>query len=125
MSVRNLTKRTDAKAGAALGTDGGVGFRKGRPGDVQMRPRNIVDEFLQNQGGGDGAAVGAANIFHVGDAAFDRLTIFFHQRQLPQFFTASCAQSHEVVGEGLMVAKDACDSGAQRDHAGAGQSRQD
>src|SRR5262249_28286214 len=55
-----------------------VGLRRahGGAGDVEMRPRRLVDEALQELRRGDRAAVAAAGILHVGELRVDHLVEF-------------------------------------------------
>ena len=117
-------QRAHAEAGAALGTERAVALRKGRTGNVQVRPPSVADEFLQDQRRRDGAAVGAANVFHIGNAAFNHLTIFLDQRQLPKFFAAFSPAANQIVRQSLVVAEYARHLAAQGNHARARQGRQ-
>ncbi len=86
---------------------------------------SVADELLQDQRRGDGAAMGAADVFHVGDTALDQLFIFLHQRQLPEFFTGFLAAPQQTIRQRLVVAEDAANLRAESGHAGAGQAWRD
>ena len=52
--------------------------RRGRPhraGDVEVGPRHVADELLQEQPGGDGAAARAADVLEVGHVAVELLAV--------------------------------------------------
>src|SRR5258708_20027770 len=53
-----------------------VGFRRAHRGsrDIEMRPRRVVDEALQELRGGDRAAVAGAGVLHVTELRIDLLT---------------------------------------------------
>src|SRR6188508_1397920 len=47
----------------------------GRPGDVEMHPRDVADELLEEQASGDGARAAAAAVADVGHGGLDLLAI--------------------------------------------------
>src|SRR5262249_39255215 len=55
-----------------------VGLRRAHAGagDVQVGPRGLGDESLQELGGGDRAGVAAAGILYVGELGVDELVVF-------------------------------------------------
>src|SRR6476646_10991996 len=66
--------------------DPGLGFfRPRRAGDVEMQPRGVFGELLQEHGGGDGAAPAAPGVHDVGDARLDDLFVFVVERHAPEF----------------------------------------
>src|SRR5690606_34212494 len=55
-----------------------------RPGDVEVGPRRAVrDELLEEQPGGEAAAVVAADVLEVGDRRVELLAVVGGQRQRP------------------------------------------
>ena len=65
-----LDERAHAEAGAALADVAVVRVRTRRAGDVEVDPRHVADELLQEQPGGQRAAVAAgADVLDVGDVA--------------------------------------------------------
>ena len=65
-----------------------VGLRRAHrgPGDVEMRPRRVVDETLQELRRGDRTAVAPAGILHVGELRVDHLVVFGTERHAPDAF---------------------------------------
>src|SRR5664279_3577080 len=61
-------------------------FNPGHSGDVEMDPRSVADEFLEEHRGGDGAAPAAATVDDVGDVGLDHLAIFLVDGQPPHLF---------------------------------------
>src|ERR1700712_4175778 len=64
-----------------------LGLRRAHRGsrDIEMRPWRIVDETLQELGGGDGAAVACTGILHVGELRIHQLVVFRTERHAPDF----------------------------------------
>ena len=68
--------------------------------------------------------MGAADVFHIGNATLDQLLVFFYQRQLPQLFTRLLAATQKRIRQRLVVTKNPGDLGSESGHAGARQRRQ-
>src|ERR1700730_2639401 len=64
------------------------GFRRahGRARDIEVRPRRVVDEALQELRGGDRTAIAAAGIFHISKLRIDLLVVFRAERHAPDPF---------------------------------------
>src|SRR5438132_13818596 len=89
-----------------------------------MGPWDVVHEFFQNECRGDGAAVGAADVFHVGHVAFQMLAIFLDQWELPKPLSGLPRTAHELVSKRLIIAKKTSNRWTESHHAGARQCRQ-
>ena len=79
-----LDQGAGAEGGGALGEPPVVGVGVHRAGDVEVDPRRVADELLQEQRRGDRPAVGAADVLEVGDVALEQLAVVVVQRQPPQ-----------------------------------------
>src|SRR4030095_1473349 len=73
--------RAHRAAGAALGRQRRVLLEKRRARDVEVGPRPIAGEFLQEQPGGDSGAAPRPDGVHVGDVALEVLTVLVDARQ--------------------------------------------
>src|SRR3989442_15091551 len=89
----------------SFGTDAHPPLCKRRTRNIQMGPWDVVHEFFQNERRGDGAAVVAADVFHVGHVAFQMLAIFLDQWELPKPLSGLARTAHELVGKRLIIAK--------------------
>jgi len=56
-----------------------------------MRPRHAGDELAEEERGGDGAGVAAADVLQIGDSAPQLLPILAHQRELPELLSRGTA----------------------------------
>src|SRR5207244_4278133 len=81
-----------------------VGLTAGGAGDVQMGPRPVADEFLQEEPGGEGAATAAAGVLDVGDLGVDLLAVVARQREGPDAFTRSAGGGTHLFGPAVVVA---------------------
>ncbi len=81
VGVEQLQEGSHAEAGAALGEDPVVLVRACRAGDVEVHPRDPVDESGQEEGGCDGARLtGLADVLHVGDLRVDVRPVLVGER---------------------------------------------
>src|SRR6187401_2550393 len=76
----------------------------GRPGDVEMHPRDVADELLEEQASGDGARAAAAAVADVGHGGLDLLAIDLPERQLPAAVARLLAGREQAIGQLLVVA---------------------
>ncbi len=95
----------------------------GRAGNIKMRPRDVVSEFLEESGRGNRAGLLAANIFDVGNVALDLFSVFVVQRQLPEFLADFFSGFNHLVYQSLVSAEDRSVDVAERDRNCAGQRR--
>src|SRR5712691_5469038 len=76
--------------GYACGAFGEPGLGVVVPGgacDVEVNPRRVAGKFADEPSTGDGpAAFSAADVLHVGEAAFDEFAVFVVHRHGPHFF---------------------------------------
>ena len=73
--VRNLSSVRTPKPVPPLGQRALSLSANAGPAISKCAHGNIADKFLQDQCRCDRAAMGAADVFHVGDAAFDQLFV--------------------------------------------------
>jgi hypothetical protein len=90
-------------------------------GDVEMRPWRLVDKALQQLRGGNGAAVAATGIFHVGEFRIDHLVVFRPQRHPPHPLTCLLADFDQAIGELVVVGEQPGIFLSERDDDRAGQ----
>src|ERR1700759_670455 len=77
-------EQSDAEAGGALVVEVPGLVRPGHAGNVEMRPFDAaLDEALEEDGGGDRAALARADILHVGDLRFDQFVVGLAERHPP------------------------------------------
>src|SRR5712692_2039702 len=99
---------TEGYAGGTFGEPGLGVVVPGGAGDVEMYPRRVAGEFLDEHSAGDGAAAfAAADVLDVGDGALDEIAIIVVNGHLPHFFAGSFRAGEKLVGEGLVGSKDA------------------
>src|SRR6266436_3515904 len=110
-------------AGRAFGEPGLGVVVPGGAGDVQVNPRRVAGEFLDEHSAGDGAAAfAAADVLDVSDSALDEIAIIVVNGHLPHFFAGSFRAGEKLVGEGLVGAKNADVYICKGDDDGAGES---
>src|SRR5579863_8058608 len=90
-------------------------------GDIQMRPFEALREFAEEPGGGDRAAVTAADVGEVREVALELLAVLFGERQLPAAVVRAPAGLHELPHQRVIVAEHTGVVVAERDDAGAGE----
>ena len=93
-------------------------------GNVEMRPRRLVDEALQQLRGGDRAAVAAAGVLHVGELRIDHLVVFGPERHAPHPLAGLLAGLRQPLGELVVVGEQAGIFLPERDDDRAGQRRE-
>src|SRR4029077_391872 len=103
-----MDEGAEGHAGGAFGEPGlGVVIPSGA-GDVQVNPRRVAGEFLDEHSTGDGtAAFAAADVLDVGEGSLDEIAVVIVNGHLPHFLTDSFGAGEELVGEGLVGAEDA------------------
>ena len=84
-----------------------------------MRPGGVFgDEFLQEEGGGDGSGV-ASCILEVGELVLERVGVFFFEGHAPELFAAGLTAVDDLQGEIVVVAEEAGDGVAEGADHGA------
>src|SRR5512144_1365219 len=73
-------EQAHAKAAGALRHGVAVLLRPGDAGDVEMRPRRLADEALEELRGGDRAGAAVADVLHIGNVGLDDLVVFLAER---------------------------------------------
>ena len=108
--LNHLVQQPDTPAAAPAPVDGGFLGAHGGAGDVQVNPRNIVDEALQELGGGDGAGFAAADVLHVGKVGIDHLVVRLAQRHTPDGFARGFTGSSDSrsLSSSLLENRPAC-----------------
>src|SRR5262249_57047547 len=76
-------QRANRRATGAPWTGRRVLLDEGRAGNVQVGPRPISRELLEEESGGDGATAARTDVVEGGDVALEALAGFIDQRQLP------------------------------------------
>src|SRR5712664_4751859 len=111
---KNLIRENEVDEGAegyasgAFGEPGLGVIVPGGAGDVEVNPRRVAGEFLDEHGTGDGAAAfAAADVLDVGDGALDEFAVVVVDGHLPHFFADGFGTGEQFVGEGLVGAEDA------------------
>src|SRR6266853_1517591 len=95
----------------------------GRAGDVQMNPRRVAGEFLDEHGAGDGAAAfAAADVLYIGEGALNEIAVIVVDGHLPHFFAGDFCAGEKFVSEGLVGAKDTNIDVSEGNDDGAGES---
>src|SRR5215472_14374834 len=84
-----------------------------------MKPRGIFDEFFQEHGCGDGAAVTTAGVHEVGDVGTDQLQILRVYGQAPELFSRTLQGACEMLISVFIVGEDGGVDVAQCHHAGS------
>src|SRR5947199_9631425 len=88
--------RTAGRAFLAAALPGGAG-------DVEVRPAELAREARQEAGGGNRAAVAAADVREIGEVRAQLLLVFIPEWQLPDAVPGVLAGGDELVGELLVV----------------------
>src|SRR5262249_41066432 len=91
--------------------------------DIEVNPRRVACKFADEPCAGDGAAaLAAADVLNVGEAAFDEFAILVVHRKLPHFFAGGFGGGEELVGPALVgAAEDADVDIGESDDDGAGE----
>src|SRR5260370_33527479 len=78
----------------------------GGAGDVQVNPRRVAGEFLDEHGAGNrAAALAAADVLDVSDGSLDEIAVVVIDGHLPHFLAGGFGAGEELVGEGLVRAE--------------------
>jgi hypothetical protein len=110
----------DGDAAGTFGDPRLVGFHPGCPGDIEMDPGSVFDEFLEEHCCGHGAAPASAGVHDVGDGGLDHLGVFGIDGHAPHFFAGALEGLGESVEEILVVAEDSDVGVAESDDDGPG-----
>src|SRR2546426_910462 len=111
--------RAHGRAGGALGAGRGVLLDERGARDVQMRPRAVARELLEEEPRGDGAAAARADVVEIGDVALEVLAVLVDEGQLPDALAGVLGGGQQPVGEPLIVREQARAQRAKGDDAGA------
>src|SRR5204863_2666025 len=94
-------------------------------GNVEVRPRHVTDELLEEEAGSEGAAVTvAARVLDVGDLGVDLLAVVVGQRQGPHLLPRPLGGVAHLLDPRVAVPHQAGDLVPEGDHARAGQGGQ-
>src|ERR1700738_4439528 len=81
-------EEADAKGGRPFRHGRGILGRPRRPGNIEMRPRDIVDEALEELRADDASgSTPAADIFYVGGVAVDIAVVALVEGQTPDLLS--------------------------------------
>src|SRR5260370_32102406 len=98
----------EGDAGGAFGEPGLGVVVPGGASDIEMDPRRVAGELLDEHGAGDGAAAfAAADVLDVGNGSLDEFAVVVVDGHLPHFFAGGFRTGEEIVREGLVGAEDA------------------
>ena len=103
-----MNKSPEGDAGGAFGEPGfGVIIPRGAR-DIEVNPWSVACEFADEPRASDGTPTfAAADVLNVGEAAFDKFTIFVVHGELPHFFSGGFGAGEELVRPGLIGAENA------------------
>src|SRR5688500_9330144 len=79
-------------------------FGVGRAGDVQVHPRETVDELAQEPAAGDGAGAAAGGVLHVGDIGLEQIAVLVPQREGPAALTGALTGGADFFDQRVVVA---------------------
>ena len=116
-----LHQAAQSNSGRPLGDPRFLLLGPGGAGDVEVDPGGVLGEFLEEHGGGDGAAIAAAGVHDVGDVGANDLLVLVIQRHAPHFFAGLVEGLAEAVVHGVVVGEDAGVDVAESDDDGAGE----
>src|SRR5579871_3707008 len=103
-----VDQRAHAYARGALGVPRFHVVLPGEARDVQVNPGRVTGKFLEEHGGDDGAAaLAAADVLNIGDAALDHFAVIVIDGQLPHFFAGGFGARQELVRKRLVGAEHA------------------
>src|SRR5712692_3073632 len=94
---------------------------EGRPGDVEMHPRNVTHEFLHEDPRVDGAAAPRADVVDVGDVALQPLLVLVDHRELPHALADEVGGGLHAIRQRLIVRQQTRAEGAEGHDARAGE----
>src|SRR5260370_4846217 len=117
-----MNQRAEGDAGGAFGEPGLGVIVPGGTSDVEVNPRRVAGELLDEHGAGDGAAAfAAADVLDVSDGALDEFAVVVVDGHLPHFFADGFGTGEKFVGEGLVGSEDADVDPGYRDDDGPGE----
>src|SRR5690606_31325698 len=118
-----LGEKTRAEAGRPLRPPRVVALRAGGPRDVDVGPRDLADELLEEEGRRGGAGVLAADVLQIGDLGVELFTVAALEREPPHGFARAGRRGLRLRDEPVVVAEDARAQEPERALARAGERR--
>src|SRR5262245_34589381 len=80
----------------------------GGAGDIEVRPGGVLDEALDELGGGDGAGVAAAaDVLYVCVLAVDQLVVGLVEGHAPDLLPCASAGALDLLGQLVVVGEEA------------------
>src|SRR4051794_3060323 len=79
-----LNQAADADSRWALGDPALVFFHPRGAGDIEVKPRRVVDELFQEDRSGAGTAPASAGVHNVGNVGADLIKIYLVERKSPE-----------------------------------------
>src|SRR5205814_7645684 len=113
-----LSHLAGARPGSAPRVVAALLVDRRRPGDVEVRPRHLPDEVLQEQRRVDRATEAASRILQGGDRALDQLFHLRGKRHPPEGLAGPPRAGEQFARELLVVAEEAGGPGTERDQDG-------
>src|SRR5208282_2942935 len=93
-----INNRPDGYAGGAFGEPGAAFVDPAGGGDIEVDPRGVFGEFLDEPGGGDGAtAFAGAGVADIGDGALDHFLVLVVNGHGPHFFAGGFGAFEELI----------------------------
>src|SRR5215472_16805246 len=112
-------EEADAEGRRTLWHGRRVLLRPGRAGDVEMRPRHLVDEALQELRRGDAAGIApAADVLDICGIAVAVAVVGIGERHAPELLADLLAGGEETIGELVVVGEEPGMLMAERDDDG-------
>ena len=90
-------------------------------GDVEVCPRRVADEALDELGGDNGAGTAGASVLDVGDGRLDELVVLAVHRQAPQTLAGGGGRALEIRVQPVVVGEEAEADAAERGRDCAGE----
>ena len=87
----------------------------GRPGDIEMRPRNPVRKLLEESRRRYRPGLAATDILDVRNVRLDLFRVFLVERQLPELLAHFPARRDDLVDQFLIGSQHCCVHVTQRD----------
>ena len=96
----------------------------GGSANVQVEPGGFLDEFPEEEGPCDGAAIAVSYIFQVRHLGFELLPLHLAQGQAPYFFSGLLGCFFHMGQEGFVIAEESSGGAPEGNHTGAGEGGQ-